>query len=252
MTPTPVLGIIPARAGSKRLQGKNLRELGGRPLVAHVIEAALSSELLDKVIVSSDDEPVLEIAEAYQEGLALRRPEALAADDSLAIDYVRHALSVLEGEEERPRFGTVVILQPTSPFTRAEDIDATLRLLQESGADSAVSVAEIQFDHHPVKLKTMQGSRLMPYLEEERGRMAHHQLPSVYVRNGSVYASRRKVIESGQVIGEDCRGHVMPRERSVDINDDLDYQFAQFLYAQSKASADGGVSSTPSEAPPCC
>ena len=95
-----------------------------------------------------------------------------------------------------------------------------------------MSVMELSHDLHPLKFKTMQGDRLSPYIEAETGRMAAHELPRVYVRNCSVYATRRETIDAGQIIGDDCRGYVMPRERSLDINDSLDFSFAEFLLSQ--------------------
>ena len=125
-------------------------------------------------------------------------------------------------------------MQPTSPFTTAGDIDATVALLERTKADSAVSVMELEHAVHPLKLKRMnEERRLLPYLEAEEGRMAAHELPRVYVRNGSVYATQRASIERGQILGDDCRGHLMPRSRSVDINDELDLRFAEFLCASS-------------------
>ncbi len=141
---------------------------------------------------------------------------------------MRHALNALEGDGE-PLFDTIVIVQPSSPFTLSRDVDATIELLETTGADSAVSVMALDHAIHPAKLKVLEGDRLHPYLEEERGRMAAHELPSLYVRNCSVYASRRAIIEAGQIIGADCRGYVMPRERSLDINEPLDLEFAEFL-----------------------
>lgn len=228
MTRLNTLGIIPARGGSKRLPRKNVSLLGGKPLVAWSIEAARAATRLDHLIVSSDDEDVLKIARAYDPALALARPAELARDDSPAIDYVRHALQWLEAGGAGP-FSSVAIIQPSSPFTLASDIDATIELLERSGADTAVSVMLVDHAIHPVKLKTMQGDQLHAYLEAERGRMAAAELPQVFVRNCSVYATRRHVVDSGQIIGDDCRGYVMPRERSLDINEELDLAFAEFM-----------------------
>ena len=222
------LAIIPARAGSKRLPRKNVRPLAGRPLVEHVIRAALAARSLARVVVSSDDPEVLAIAGRVRADLPLPRPSAIAGDTAPAIDYVRHALATLEGAGEAP-FEAVVILQPSSPLTLPEDIDATVGLLATSGADSAVSVVKLDHAIHPAKLKRLEGDRLVGFLGEEQGRMAAHELPELYVRNCAVYATLRRVVDAGQVIGADCRGHVMPRERSVDINDRLDYDFARFL-----------------------
>jgi CMP-N,N'-diacetyllegionaminic acid synthase len=222
------LAIIPARAGSRRLTGKNMRLLGGRPLVGRAIDAARGSSRLSRIVVSSDDPAVLAFAASVEPGLALPRPPELATDDAPAIAYVRHALATLEAAGQ-PRFDAVAIVQPSSPFTLAADIDATLDLLERSGAESAVTVMRVSHDTHPAKLKTLDGDRLMPYLEEESGRMSADALPDVYVRNCSVYATRRAAIDRGEIVTADCRGVVMPRERSVDINDAFDFAFAEFL-----------------------
>lgn len=225
------LAIIPARGGSKRVPGKNLRPLGGKSLVARSIETVLASKTIDRLVVSSDSEEVLTIARTYRDDIALRRPSEISGDLAPAIDYVRHALEVLEANSQT-HFEAVVIVQPSSPFTLSEDIDATVSLLENSGADTAVSVMEVDHALHPAKFKVMEQDRLFPYFEEEGGRMAAHELPKVYVRNCSVYATRRATIDAGEIIGSDCRGYLMPRERSIDINDELDWKFCEFMLTQ--------------------
>lgn len=228
-----VLGIVPARGGSKRVPGKNLRLLAGKPLISWVIEAASKATGVDRLVVSSDDDEILNVTSKHDPSLALRRPPELAGDRSPAIDYVRHAVATLEAEGS-PQFDAVVILQPTSPLTSAQDIDATINLLEKTGADTAVSVVQVEQAIHPLKLKVLDGSRLLPYLKEENGRMAEHELPKVFVRNCAVYATRRNIIDKGLVIGDDCRGYVMPRERSIDINEELDLSFAEFLVQRTR------------------
>lgn len=225
-----VLGIIPARSGSKRVPGKNLRLLADKPLVVWSIEACLAAKTLSRIVVTSDDEEILRLAATYDPTMPLRRPAELATDTSLAIDFVRHALSSLAAANEAP-FDAVAIVQPSSPLTSSMDIDAVVQLLIESGADSAVSVVELEHALHPLKLKVMHGNRLLPYLEDEQGRMAAHQLSAVFIRNCSVYASRRTVHDANRILGDDCRGYVMPRERSIDVNDEMDLKFAEFLLA---------------------
>ena len=223
-----VLGIIPARGGSKRVVGKNLRVLEGKSLVARSIEACLGARSLTKVVVSSDDGAVLAVAD-LPGVIALKRPELISTDEAPAIDYVRHALQVFESGGDA-RYDAVAIVQPSSPFTQASDIEATLAVLRGAPeADSAVSVVELEHALHPAKLKRLEAGRLLPYLEEENARMAAHELPKVFVRNCSVYAVRRATIERGEIIGTDCRAYVMPRERSLDINDEVDWEFANFL-----------------------
>ena len=223
-----VLGIVPARGGSLRVRDKNIRSLGGRPLVAWVLETALAAASLDQVVVSSDSSEVLAIAEDLAPGSALLRPAPLCEADSPAIDYVTHALEHVESGASGA-FDAVAILQPSSPFTRPTDIDATVALLESSGADSAVSVTRVPHDLHPVKFKYMRDGMLTALLDDERGRASPAQLPEVYVRNGSVYCSRRDTINQGTILGNTSAGYEMPRSRSVDINDEFDMEFAEFL-----------------------
>jgi CMP-N,N'-diacetyllegionaminic acid synthase len=224
-----ILGIIPARAGSKRVPNKNSKLLGGKPLVQHIIEASCLSKKLTTVLVSSDSDAVLQIAGNYSNLIALRRPDELSDDTAPAIDYVLHALSFLE-KKNHTTYDIIVILQPSSPLTLADDIDKTIELLIESGADSAVSVMELGHDVNPLKMKVLEGNKLIAYLEDERGRMAAHELPKIYVRNCAVYATTADTIAKKQIIGDDCRAYIMPRERSVDINDPIDFDFAEFLF----------------------
>lgn len=229
-----ILGIVPARAGSKRIPGKNLRLLGGKTLVERAIELGLASASISTLCVTSDDREVLAIARRFPSVVSIERPSDLATDEAPAIGYVRHALAVAEryGDE----YEAIAILQPSSPLTRPEDVEGTLEVLVRSGAESAVSVVKLGHSIHPAKLKVLSGDRLVPYLEAERGRMAEHELPEVYVRNCAVYSSLRRLIEAGRILGEDCRAFIMPAERSVDINNEIDLQFAQFLFERALSS----------------
>lgn len=220
------LGIIPARAGSKRVARKNVRDFCGKPLISWTIECARQASALDAIVVSSDDQDALLLARSFEGIIALPRPPEIATDTAPAVGYVKHALDVLPGAAD---VDTIVILQPTSPLRLPSDIDATVALLADPTADSAVSTVLVAHDVHPLKMKTLRDGRLLPYVEEERGRMMAHELDAIYVRNCAVYATRRRVIESGQIIGNDCRSFEMPRERSVDINDEIDFELAELL-----------------------
>lgn len=228
-----IVGIIPAREGSKRLPGKNLMTFAGKPLIQHIIEASILSKYLDKIIVTSDSKNVIKIAKKFSGVNVIKRPSELCTDISPAIDYVKHLINILENQAETLSIG--VILQPTSPLTLTSDIDATIELLLDSGADTAVSMVKLGHMVNPLKLKLLEGNRVKPYLEDENSRMAAHDIPKVYVRNCAVYASKRSVYDSGSIIGKDCRAYVMPRERSVDINDFFDFQFAEFLFNRNSA-----------------
>ena len=218
-----ILGIIPARRGSKRLPGKNKLKLAGKELIRYAIEAALNSKRLDHIVVTSDDPDILEISREYETVSTLKRPEEISGDRALAITFVRHALDKLQEE-----FDYIVIVQPTSPFTIGQDIDGTIELVLEHGASSGASVVKVAHVLHPSKFKVMKGPYLSGFYEDEKGTAAH-QMHDVYVRNGSVYISSLKSIREGSILTEDCVGYIMPRNRSLDINDEMDFKLAEIM-----------------------
>ncbi len=226
-----ILTIIPARAGSKRVVNKNVRKLGGKSLVERAMELAISlSDLIDKTVLSSDGDAILNEAKNFPEILALKRPEGISGDKAPAITYVQHALH--EVEKNGDHYDIVVILQPSSPFTLAEDVRGTIEQLDfANGVEASVSVMESDHAYHPMKLKRLQNKRLISYLEDEKGQTMAHELPVLYVRNGSVYVAGRNLVNKGIVISDESNAYVMPRERSIDINDELDFKFAEFMYS---------------------
>lgn len=224
-----ILGIIPAREGSKRVPNKNFKPFAGTTLTDIAIQQCISSKRINCIAVSSDSNEVIEIAAKYKNIVGIKRPIEIATDLSPAIDYVRHALKVIE---QNVTFDVVVILQPSSPLRSAEDIDATIDLLlKHPEADSAVSVVKLDHMVHPYKLKVMENHQLLPFIEDEAGRFAAQDLPNIYVRNCAVYATWRKDLETRKdVIGQKSMGYIMPPDTSVDINENLDFEFAEFLY----------------------
>lgn len=220
------LGIIPARAGSKRLPDKNKKLLAGKALVRYTIEAASQSKLIQDWVLTTDDEDILSIGAEYEWLHCIRRPAAISGDDAKSITYVHHAL-----EQMGKPYDATCIVQVTSPFTLGEDIDGTVALLASNpNTQGAVSIQKLDFAQHPIKLKTLGNDlKLHPFLEAENGRMSAQELPEIFVRNGSVYVTRMASVEAGSVIGEPCLGYLMPRERSLDINDPIDFAFAAFL-----------------------
>ena len=225
-----VLGIVPARGGSRRVPGKNLAVIGGRTLVRRALDACVASGVLEQVVLSSEDDAILAEGDGVAGVTALPRPAELATDTARSFDVVRHVLA--EAERDRAPYEAVCIVQATAPFTAPEDVRATVELLAaHPEADSAVSVAEVDMVHHPVKLKRIREGRLVPFLEPD-GMTPSHELPTLYVRNGSVYVSRRRLIDAGTFVAEDALAHVMPQERSVDVDTPLDLEFARFLEAR--------------------
>lgn len=226
---TRILAIIPARAGSKRVPDKNIRPFAGSSLTQIAMDQALQSKLITDIVLSSDSDQILNLATATTRVVPIKRPAEFAGDVSPAIDYVRHALQVMENANNP--FQLVVILQPSSPLRTALDIDNTIDLLwQHPEADSAVSVVPVAHMIHPLKLKVMQGKWLHPFLEDEDGRFSADKLPRVFVRNCAVYATWRRGLEvRPNVIGNKSLGYIMSPETSVDINEFIDFEFAEFL-----------------------
>lgn len=228
-----ILGIIPAREGSKRVPHKNFRAFADTTLMDLAIQQALEAKSLNKIVVNSDALQVKEIADRYKDkGIDfLQRPETLATDESQAIDYMIQTLDYYQ--EQGKHFDWVVIIQASSPLRAGADIDATIDLLKENPkADSAVSVVKLSHMIHPHKMKTMEGHTLQPWLVDEGQKTSAHELPDIYVRNCAVYVFKTTHLRNGITYGQQSLGYVMPVETSVDINDMIDFKFAEYLYKE--------------------
>lgn len=219
-----VLGLVPARGGSTRVPRKNLAVLGGRTLVRRALETALAAGCFDTVALSSDDGEILAEAEGL-DAVAVRRPAELSTETARAREFARHAFEELGG------FDALAIIQCTSPFTAPEDVAGAVTLLERTGAESVVTVSVADAACHPLKMKRLEGDRLLPYLEDDR-LTPSHELERLWMRNGSVYAFRRDVVLERGLEAGDVRGYEMPAERSFDIDTALDLAFAQFLVSR--------------------
>jgi CMP-N,N'-diacetyllegionaminic acid synthase len=227
-----ILGIIPARGGSKGIRRKNLAPLGGRPLIAHTCDAARGSRRLTRVVVSTDDEEVA--AEAAKLGMEVPflRPAALAGDDTPMVDVLVDLLSTLDRRESyHPH--AVVLLQPTSPFRRAAHIDAAIDLFDAARADSVVSVVPVPHQFTPSSLMRLDGDRLVP-AQEGPAPVRRQDKPPLFARNGpAVVVVRTNVLlDQRALYGKDTRALVMSREDSLDIDDAFDLELAELLLAR--------------------
>jgi CMP-N-acetylneuraminic acid synthetase len=220
-----ILTIIPARKNSKRLPGKNVKLFNGLPLIEYILKLAnkLPSEF--DVVISTDDIAILKIAEKYNKIKFLLRPDELALDESPAIDYVKHVLSIFGND-----YQGVLILQPTSPFTLMEDILGCVKLFKEKKPATVVSVVKVNHMFHPDKFKILTADGLLEdYLSDEK-ETAYQLMTDVYVRNCSIYLSHIDTINNhNKIIDNPCLGYEMPSNRSIDINDQLDFNFSEFL-----------------------
>ena len=230
MTPGGVLGLIPARGGSKGLPGKNLRLLAGKPLIAWTIGAALAARTLDAVVVSTDDEEIARVATDLGAEVPFLRPVELATDEAPTVDTVLHAVDALAGMGRS--YGRVMLLQPTSPLRASAHIDAASELLRTSGAEAVVSVAET--DHSPLWSNTLPSDgRLGSFVRHEAVGVRRQDLPRYYRLNGAIYLIGVEALRRERAfIGDFAVAYVMPREASVDIDTLADFEYAEFLLSR--------------------
>lgn len=217
------LAIIPARGGSKRLPRKNLLDLNGKPLVAWSIEAGLNSKYMDKVVVTSDDADILNIAKYYGV-LSINRPIELSSDTATTFDAVEHAI------ENIKYYDYVVLLQPTSPLRTEWHIDKAIEFLINKEADAIVSVCEM--DHSPLWSNTLDETLSMSeFLTKSIKNKRSQDLDSYYRINGAIYICDTKKLlkEKGFFIENGIYAFKMDRETSIDIDNEIDFQLADLI-----------------------
>ncbi len=229
-----VLGIIPARGGSKGIPYKNIVELRGKPMIYYTIREARKSEYLDRIVVSTDNGKIREVAENYQVEI-IPRPERLARDNTPSLPVFKHAIDYLD-EKNGYVPDLVVILQPTSPLRKTEDIDDSVEKLLEEGCDSVITVMEVKHPPHWMVTLDEEG-RVSEFLDKGGGKVYRRQdTPDLYIPNGAVFVTRKDVILDGDTVrGPDTRALVMPPERSIDIDTELDLLFAEKIMEEKKA-----------------
>ncbi len=226
------LGVIPARGGSKSVPRKNIAILGGKPLLAYTIAAAQASRRLTDYLVSSEDEEILRIARQYGAPTPFVRPAELSTDDAPSLPVVQHAVREMERLKGLV-YDIVVLLQPTTPFRLAQDIDAAIDKLIATQADSVISVCDVGA-YHPARMRWIIDDRLVELpIREEKELQRRQDLPPVYIRNGAIYAVRREVVMvQNSMVGKISRPYIMPQERSVNIDSQLDFLLAEILLQQ--------------------
>lgn len=217
-----VVGLVPARGGSKGLPGKNLRALAGKPLLTYTAEAARASGVIDRLILSTDDEAIAAAGRDAGIEVPFLRPAELAADASPMLGVAQHLLGVLEAEGDVPDW--VAILQPTSPLRRPEDIRRAVELADGSGCDSVVGVTELPRHLSPdYVMRIDDEGRLRPFLAEGAGLTRRQDARAAYVRDGTIYLVRREVVLAGSLYGEDCRPLPVDPAFSLSIDDERDW-----------------------------
>ena len=221
-----VLGIIPARGGSKGIPGKNIRPLGGKPLLAWTAEAALAARRLSRVVLTTDDEKIAEVGRVCGLEVPFLRPAELAMDDTPTLPVLQHAVAELEKAGDR--FDAVCLLQPTSPFRRSGDIDGCIELL-ETGLDAVISMLPVPPEHNPHWVYFRDGDGLLRLATGEDQPIPRRQeLPPAFHRDGAVYVTRRDVLMGGSLYGKRLGGYLAD-SRSVNLDTPADWEKAERL-----------------------
>lgn len=223
-----ILGVIPARGGSKSIPRKNVALIAGRPLLAYTCEAALHSKRLTRTILSTEDKEIAAVGRACGVDVPFLRPPILAQDETTMIDVLQHALTYLT-EVEGYQVDLVVLLQPTSPLRRTEHIDSAVDLLIDTGAETVVSVVQVPHQFNPSSLLQIdKNGMLIPYLDQPMV-LRRQDKPQFYARNGpAVLVVRREVLERSELYGSSVRPYEMSPGDSLDIDDIDDLQLAEF------------------------
>ena len=223
-----VLAIIPARGGSKGLPRKNIKELCGKPLIAWSIKEAKCCNNIDRIIVSTDDENIADVAKKYGAEVPFIRPAELANDAALIIDVIFHVINWLkEHEDYRPEY--ILLLQPTSPLRSSEDIDGAIRMLKDKNARAIVSVCKT--DHHPLWSNTLpENGNMKNFIRPDILNKRRQDLPVFCRLNGAIYLADKDYLhECNGFLGPNTFAYNMPKECSVDIDSDLDFKLSALL-----------------------
>lgn len=229
-----VIAIIPARAGSKGVIGKNIKNLKGKPLISYTIEEAKKSKLIDKLIVSTDSQEIADISLSLGASVPFIRPSELSTDSSLTFDVIKHTMNFLKDKDEH--YDIIVLLQPTTPFRKVESIDEAILTLKKSNKyTSVVSVVDVE-GNHPLRMKKIEGDYLINYIDQGFENMnPRDELPKVYIRSGAIYAILTKnFYEEQSLVSNLCSPIILDKIETINIDSPLDFEFCEFMLNKTK------------------
>lgn len=221
------IAIIPARAGSKRLAGKNIKLLAGKPMIAWTIEAALNSKIFDHVFVSTDGEEIAQVSKEYGAEVPFLRPDELASDEATTNDVVTHLVEWFERKYTK-NVGTITILQPTSPLRNTQHIIEAMQLMKDKSAKAIISVCELEY---PIQFCNKLGSdgSMKDFIKSENNKRTQ-DLERFYRVNGAIYIYTRCYVGFlNNIYSDGSYAYAMNRSCSIDIDSEYDFELAKFL-----------------------
>lgn len=218
-----IMGLIPARGGSKGIPGKNIKNFSGEPLIAHSIKTAQLISRIDRLILSTDDEKIAQVGREYNIEVPFIRPEILATDSADALSVFKHALEFVIGEGYHP--DALLVLQPTSPLREAVDIEKAIDLFEGGGFDQVISLTPVR--QHPYWMKRInEDNSIEPYIKEQGKPLRRQELPSLYIPNGAIYIYTTEFILNN-LENPKVGSIIMEEWKSLDIDTPLDFYLAE-------------------------
>ena len=227
-----ILAITLARGGSKTVPKKNIKKILGKPLIAYTIEEVLKSKYIDDYIVSTDSKEIAKVSIKYGAKVPFYRPKNISNDKAAPQDALCHGLTKYE-KITKQKFDYILEIMCTNPLKNVSDIDKCIEKLHKTKADTVISVQRL-FDHHPIRIKKIENDLIKDFVLPENERTRRQDLrPEAYIRNGSIYAiSRLTLIEHKSKIGKISRPYIMPEERSINIDEKIDFILAENIIKQ--------------------
>ncbi|MEK7514151.1 MAG: acylneuraminate cytidylyltransferase family protein [Patescibacteria group bacterium] len=225
-----ILAVIPARSGSKSVKDKNIRPLGGRPLMAWSIKTALACKQIDKVVVSTDSEKYAQLAKFYGAEVIMR-PAELATDEAAMIPVLQHALKTYPAD-------LIVLLDPTSPLRNVVDINKCLELIKQPETDSVITICEVEHNPFYVMGVIKNNYWQFPIAKPEKEIHRRQDAPKAYRVNAAVYIIKKEILMAGKIFTDKTRTVEMPQERSSHIDSELDFKYIEFLLKEKYVKSD--------------
>jgi CMP-N-acetylneuraminic acid synthetase len=225
-----ILGLTLARGGSKSVPRKNIKPIMGVPLICYTITEALKSKFITRYIVSTDDEEIQQVAIQCGAEAPFLRPSEFSTDEASSVSAMQHAVDWIE-QQEGVEYDYIVELMCTNPMKTVEDIDASIEKLISTKADSVIAVHQLE-DHHPARIKKIIDDKITDFCIPEIPESRRQDLkPEAYIRSGSIYALKRDylMIEGKRYGSDDSRPYILPQERAVNIDTEIDFMIAELM-----------------------
>lgn len=223
-----VLVVIPARGGSKGIPKKNIKELGGKPLISHTIECAIASKLVTQIVVTTDADDIMSVAESYPI-TTIKRPAELSDDYSNVVDAAMHAYQMLD-----ENFDVLILLQPTAPFRTTKDLDEVIKMFEDVDLEGVISVVPMN-EIHPARMYELDSQSKMSSLLPNGESLRRQDIKPVYYRNGCFYAVRVDAfLKQKKFMVENKKAYIMNPEWLINIDTPRDFMLAQLLFNEWK------------------